>query len=94
MGFQPMFDNVVIKRDEGKSKTEGGILLPDTAKEEPKRGTVMAAGPGVHRDGTFIETKLKIGQKVLFAPFAGNTVKIDGQELIVMKESEVFGVFA
>lgn len=93
MKLDPLFDNVVIKRDDAADKTKGGILLPDVAKDAPKRGTVVAVGNGVFKDGTFCETTVKANQRVLFGAFAGSEFEIDGQKYLIMKESEVLGVF-
>ncbi|MSO54224.1 MAG: co-chaperone GroES [Rhodospirillales bacterium] len=93
MKFKPLQDRVVVRRLEGVEKTTGGIIIPDTAKEKPMEGEVVAVGPGA-RDvsGKLIPMDVKVGDKVLFGKWTGTEVKVDGEELVVVKESELFGV--
>ena len=93
MKFRPLHDRVVIKRVDSETKTSGGIIIPDTAAEKPQEGEVVAVGPGARDEaGKLIAIDLKKGDKVLFGKWSGTEVKIDGQELIIMKESDVMGV--
>src|SRR6195952_335734 len=93
MNFRPLHDRVVVKRLEGEEKTKGGIIIPDTAKEKPQEGEVVAAGPGARdEDGKRVEMELKAGDRILFGKWSGTEVKIDGEDLIIMKESDVLGV--
>jgi chaperonin GroES len=91
--FRPLHDRVVVKRVEAEQKTAGGIIIPDTAKEKPQQGEVIATGPGGRDDtGKLIPIDLKIGDKVLFGKWSGTEVKLDGEELLIMKESDIMGV--
>ena len=91
MKFRPLQDRVVIRRPEGKEKTKGGIIIPDTVKEKPQE--VIAVGPGVRDEsGKLVRLDVKKGDKVLFGKWSGTEVKIDGQDLLIMKESEIGGV--
>jgi chaperonin GroES len=93
MKFKPLHDRVVIRRIEGEEKTKGGIIIPDTAKEKPQEGEVVAVGPGGRDDaGRLIPLDLKAGDRVLFGKWSGTEVKIDGEELLIMKESDIMGV--
>ena len=93
MKFKPLHDRVVIRRLEGEEKTKAGIIIPDTAKEKPQEGEVVAVGPGGRDDaGKLIPIDLKAGDRVLFGKWSGTEVKIDGEELLIMKESDVMGV--
>lgn len=93
MKFRPLHDRVVVKRLESETKTSGGIIIPDTATEKPQQGEVVAVGPGSRDEtGKLIPIELKKGDKVLFGKWSGTEVKIDGQELLIMKESDVMGV--
>ena len=93
MGLRPLHDRVLIRRVESEEKTRGGIIIPDTAKEKPMEGEVIAAGPGVRgEDGTLHALDVKTGDRVLFGKWSGTEVKIDGQELLIMKESDIMGV--
>jgi chaperonin GroES len=93
MGFRPLHDRVVVKRVESEQKTAGGIIIPDTAKEKPQEGEVVAVGPGGRDEaGKLIPIDLKVGDRVLFGKWSGTEVKIDGKELLIMKESDVLGV--
>ncbi len=93
MKFRPLHDRVVVKRLEEETKTSGGIIIPDTAKEKPQQGEVVAIGPG-NRDeaGKITALDVKVGDRVLFGKWSGSEVKIDGQELLIMKESDILGV--
>jgi chaperonin GroES len=93
MKFRPLHDRVVIKRLDSETKTSGGIIIPDTAAEKPQQGEVVAVGPGSRDEsGKLIAIELKKGDKVLFGKWSGTEVKIDGQELLIMKESDIMGV--
>ena len=95
MAFRPLGDRVLVKRVEEEEKTKGGIIIPDTAKEKPQEGEVVAVGPGARdEDGDYIKPELNVGDRILFGKWSGSEVKIDGQDLIIMKESDVLGVLA
>ena len=95
MGFRPLHDRVVIRRVEAEEKTLGGIISPDTAKEKPMEGEVVAVGPGARgEDGKLQALDVKAGDRVLFGKWSGTEVKLDGEELIIMKESDLMGVIA
>jgi chaperonin GroES len=93
MKFRPLHDRVVVRRVEEDTKTPGGIIIPDTAKEKPMQGEVIAVGPGARDEsGRIVPLDLKKGDRVLFGKWSGTEVKIDGQELLIMKESDILGV--
>src|SRR5215831_16369430 len=93
MKFRPLHDRVVVKRIDAEEKTAGGIIIPDTAKEKPSQGEVIAVGPGGRDEaGKLIPIDIKVGDRVLFGKWSGTEVKIDGEELLIMKESDVMGV--
>jgi chaperonin GroES len=93
MAFRPLHDRVVLKRLEGEEKTKGGIIIPDTAKEKPQEGEVVAVGPGARDEaGKLVPLDVKAGDRVLFGKWSGTEVKIDGQDLLIMKESDILGV--
>ena len=93
MAFRPLHDRVLIRRVESEEKSAGGIIIPDTAKEKPMEGEVVAAGPGARgEDGKIQPMDLKSGDRVLFGKWSGTEVKLDGEELIIMKESDIMGV--
>ena len=93
MKFRPLHDRVLIRRVESEEKTAGGIIIPDTAKEKPMEGEVIAAGPGARgEDGKLQPMDLKAGDRVLFGKWSGTEVKLEGEELIIMKESDIMGV--
>ena len=93
MKFRPLHDRVVIRRAEGDLKSKGGIIIPDTAKEKPQEGEVIAVGPGRRNDkGELIAMNVKVGQRVLFGKYSGQTVKVAGDELLVMKEDDLFAI--
>ena len=93
MKLKPLLDRVVIKRVEEENKTAGGIIIPDTAKEKPSQGMVVSVGPGGRDEaGHELPMTLKVGDRVLFGKWSGTEVKIDGEDLVIMKESEVFGI--
>lgn len=95
MAFRPLGDRVLVKRVEEESKTKGGIIIPDTAKEKPQEGEVVAVGPGARDDqGKVNALELKAGDRILFGKWSGTEVKIDGEDLIIMKESDVLGVLS
>ena len=93
MKFRPLHDRVVVKRIEEEAKTAGGIIIPDTAKEKPQQGEVIAVGPGARDEaGKVNPLDVKVGDRVLFGKWSGSEVKIDGEELLIMKESDILGV--
>ena len=93
MGFRPLHDRVVVRRVGSEEKTAGGIIIPDTAKEKPQEGEVVAVGPGVRDDsGNLIELSVRAGDRILFGKWSGTEVKIGGEELLIMKESDILGV--
>ena len=93
--FRPLHDRVVVKRIDAEEKTKGGIIIPDTAKEKPIEGEVVAIGNGkVLEDGTVKKLDVKVGDRVLFGKWSGTEVKIEGDELLIMKESDIMGVIA
>ncbi len=93
MKFRPLHDRVVVKRIDAEEKTAGGIIIPDTAKEKPSQGEIVAVGPGGRDEsGTLMPIDLKVGDTVLFGKWSGTEVKIDGQDLLIMKESDIMGV--
>ena len=95
MAFRPLGDRVLVKRVEEESKTKGGIIIPDTAKEKPQEGEVVSVGPGARDDkGVVNALELKAGDRILFGKWSGTEVKIDGEGLIIMKESDVLGVLS
>ena len=93
MKFKPLLDRIVVKRIDELNRTAGGIIIPDTAKEKPSQGIVVAVGPGgVNEDGKMTVMTLKEGDKVLFGKWSGTEVKIDGEDLLIMRESDVLGI--
>ena len=93
MKFRPLHDRVVVKRIEEDTKTAGGIIIPDTAKEKPQQGEVIAVGPGARDEsGKVNALDVKVGDRVLFAKWSGSEVKIDGEDLLIMKESDILGI--
>ena len=93
MKFRPLHDRVLVKRLEGDEKTNGGIIIPDTAKEKPSEGKVIAVGSGVRgEDGKLVPLDVKKGDKIIFGKWSGTEVKIDGDELLIMKESDIMGI--
>ena len=93
MKFRPLHDRVVIRRIEGEEKTKGGIIIPDTAKEKPQEGEVIAVGPGARDEsGKVVALELKADDRVLFGKWSGTEVRIDGEDLLIMKESDIMGV--
>ena len=93
MKFRPLHDRVVVRRVEQEEKTAGGIIIPDTAKEKPMEGEVVAVGPGARdENGKLIPLDVKAGDRILFGKWSGTEVKIDGEELLIMKESDIMGV--
>jgi chaperonin GroES len=93
MHLRPLHDRVVVRRIEADEKTAGGIIIPDTAKEKPMEGEVVAVGPGARNEhGQLVPMDLKAGDRILFGKWSGTEVKIDGEELLIMKESDVMGV--
>ena len=93
MHFRPLHDRVLVRRIEADEKTAGGIIIPDTAKEKPQEGEIVAAGPGGRNEnGELVPLELKPGDRILFGKWSGTEVRIDGQDLLIMKESDVLGV--
>ncbi len=93
MKFRPLHDRVVVKRVEEDTKTAGGIIIPDTAKEKPQQGEVVAVGPGARDEkGKIVALDVKAGDRVLFGKWSGTEVKIDGEDLLIMKESDILGI--
>jgi chaperonin GroES len=93
--FRPLHDRVVVKRIEAEDKTAGGIIIPDTAKEKPMQGEIVAVGPGGRDENSkLVPIDVKAGDKVLFGKWSGTEVKLDGDELLIMKESDIMGVIA
>jgi chaperonin GroES len=93
MKFRPLHDRVVVRRIEGEEKTKGGIIIPDTVQEKPQEGEVIAVGPGARNEsGKLVPLDVKAGDRVLFGKWSGAEVKIDGEDLLIMKESDVMGV--
>ena len=95
MKFRPLHDRVVVKRIDAEEKSAGGIIIPDTAKEKPSQGEVIAVGPGGRDEhGKLVPLDVQVGHRVLFGKWSGTEVKIDGEELLIMKESDIMGVLA
>ena len=93
MAFRPLGDRVLVKRVEEEAKTKGGIIIPDTAKEKPQEGEVLSVGPGGRDEtGKRIDMDVKVGDKILFGKWSGTEVKLEGEDLIIMKESDILGV--
>ena len=93
MSFRPLHDRVLIRRLDQDEKTKGGIIIPDTAKEKPMQGEVLAVGPGVRDEkGELVKLDVQVGDRILFGKWSGTEVKIDGDELLIMKESDIMGV--
>ena len=91
--FRPLHDRVVVKRTDAEEKTKGGIIIPDTAKEKPSQGEVVAVGPGGRDEaGKLISIDIKVGDKVLFGKWSGTEIKLDGEDVLIMKESDIMGV--
>ena len=95
MSFRPLHDRVVVRRVDSEEKSAGGIIIPDTAKEKPSEGVIVSVGPGARDEaGKIVALDVKEGDRVLFGKWSGSEVKIDGQDLIIMKESDVLGVLS
>jgi chaperonin GroES len=93
MKFRPLHDRVLVRRVESDSKTAGGIIIPDTAKEKPQEGEIVSVGPGARRDdGSISSLDVKTGDKILFGKWSGTEVKVNGEELLIMKESDIMGI--
>jgi len=93
MKFRPLHDRVVLRRLNAEEKTAGGIIIPDTAKEKPQEGEVVAVGPGARdEDGKLVPLDLKPGDRILFGKWSGTEIKLDGQDLLIMKESDIMGI--
>ena len=93
MTFRPLHDRVLVRRIEAEAKTAGGIIIPDTAKEKPQEGEVVAVGTGARAEnGTIVPLDVKAGDKILFGKWSGSEVKLDGEDLLIMKESDVLGI--
>ncbi|MGL4414045.1 MAG: co-chaperone GroES [Roseinatronobacter sp.] len=95
MAFKPLHDRVLVRRVEGDEKTKGGLIIPESAKEKPAEGEIIATGDGARKDsGELIDMAVKAGDRVLFGKWSGTEVTIDGEELLIMKESDILGVMA
>jgi chaperonin GroES len=95
MGFRPLHDRVLVRRVEAEEKSAGGIIIPDTAKEKPMEGEIVSCGPGARgEDGKLQPLDVKAGDRVLFGKWSGTEVKLDGEDLIIMKETDIMGVIA
>src|SRR3984957_20885609 len=93
MKFRPLHDRVVVKRVEEEGKTKGGIIIPDTAKEKPMEGEIVAVGPGARDEqGTLVPLDVKKGDRILFGKWSGSEIKLDGEDLLIMKESDIMGI--
>jgi chaperonin GroES len=93
MKFRPLHDRVVVRRVESEEKTAGGIIIPDTAKEKPMEGEVIAVGPGARNEkGEVVALDVKVGDRILFGKWSGSEVRLDGEDLLIMKESDVMGI--
>ena len=93
MKFRPLHDRIVVRRIEAEQKSAGGIIIPDTAKEKPQQGEVIAVGPGARNEqGQLVSLDVRVGDTVLFGKWSGTEVKIDGEDLLIMKESDIMGV--
>jgi chaperonin GroES len=93
MGFKPLHDRVLVRRVEEETKTTGGIILPDTAQEKPSEGEIVATGGGLRNDdGTVTPLDVKVGDRVLFGKFGGTDVKVDGEDLMILRESDILGI--
>ena len=93
MTFRPLHDRVLVRRVEADTKTAGGIIIPDTAKEKPQEGEVIAIGPGARDEsGKLVPLDVKVGDRILFGKWSGTEIRIDGEELLIMKESDVMGI--
>ena len=93
MKFRPLHDRVVVKRVEEEGKTKGGIIIPDTAKEKPMEGEIIAVGPGARDEiGTLVPLDVKKGDRILFGKWSGTEIKLDGEDLLIMKESDIMGI--
>ena len=93
MQFTPLHDRVLVRRVESEEKTKGGLIIPDTAKEKPSEGEVIAVGEGAHKDsGELIPMAVKAGDRILFGKWSGTEVKIEGEDLLIMKESDILGI--
>ena len=93
MNFRPLGDRVLVKRVDEETKTKGGIIIPDTAKEKPQEGEVIAVGPGARdEDGDYIKMDVKTGDRILFGKWSGSEVRLEGEDLLIMKESDILGV--
>lgn len=95
INFRPLHDRVLVRRVDSEEKTAGGIIIPDTAKEKPSEGEILAAGPGARDEsGKLVPLDVKIGDRILFGKWSGTEVKINGEDLLIMKESDVMGIIA
>ena len=93
MGFKPLHDRVLVRRLGEEDKTAGGIIIPDTAQEKPSEGKIVAVGPGTRdKDGNLVPSELKVGDTILFGKWSGTEARIDGEELLIMQESDVMGI--
>ncbi|MDO8433042.1 MAG: co-chaperone GroES [Candidatus Binatus sp.] len=91
-GFRPLGDRILIKRIKEEEKTKGGIIIPDTAKEKPQEGKVIAVGKGKYDEGKLIPIEVKVGDKILFGKYSGSEIKLEGEDLIIMREDDILGI--
>ncbi len=95
MAFKPLHDRVLVKRMQGEEKTKGGLIIPDTAKEKPAEGEIVAVGDGARKDsGELIAPSVKVGDRILFGKWSGTEVTLDGVEMLIMKESDIMGIIS
>ncbi len=95
MAFKPLHDRVLVKRVQGEEKTKGGLIIPDTAKEKPAEGEIVAVGDGARKDsGELIAPSVKVGDRILFGKWSGTEVTLDGVEMLIMKESDIMGIIS
>lgn len=95
MALKPLHDRVLVKRTEGEEKTAGGLIIPETAKEKPAEGEVIAVGEGLRKDsGELIEMAVKVGDKIMFGKWNGQEITVDGEEMLMMKESDIMGILS
>ncbi len=91
-GFRPLGDRILIKRIKEEEKTKGGIIIPDTAKEKPQEGKVIAVGKGKYEEGKLIPIEVRVGDKILFGKYSGSEIKLEGEDLIIMREDDILGI--
>ena len=93
MNIKPLYDRVIVQRSDAETKTAAGIIIPDSAKEKPQQGQIVAVGSGVHKeDGSVVPLEVKVGDRVLFGKYSGTEIKIEGEEYLMMKEEDIMGI--